>query len=58
MKNQLKPNTKPTKDDELEPWETRISLGSYLKRLTHGGAKHVPRIEETRLDPSQGKPDR
>ena len=57
MKNQSKTNTKHKKDDESEPWETRISLGSYLKRLSNGGAKHVPHVEKTGLDPSQGKPD-
>ena len=58
MKNRTKTNTKQTKDDELEPWETRISLGSYLKRLSKDGAKHVPHVEKTGLDPGQGKLDR
>jgi hypothetical protein len=57
MKNQPKTDTKETKDEELEPWETRISLGSYLKRLSKGGAKHVPDVEKAGLDPSQGQLD-
>ena len=58
MKNQPKTQTKQKKDEELEPWETRLSLGSYLKHLSNGGAKHVPHVEKTGLDPGQGKPDR
>jgi hypothetical protein len=57
MENQTKITTKKTKDDELEPWETRLSLGSYLKRLSDDGAKHVPHVKETGLDPGQGKLD-
>ena len=58
MKNQPKTSTKQKKDDELEPWETRISLGSYLNHLSNDGAKHVPPVEKAGLDPGQGKPDR
>ncbi len=60
MKNQPKTQKKDTeepKDEELEPWETRISLGSYLKHLSKGGAKHVPDVKKAGLDTSQGKPD-
>ncbi len=58
MKNQQKTSIKQDNNGDLEPWETRISLGSYLKRLSNGGAKHVPHVEKTGLDPGQGKPDR
>jgi hypothetical protein len=58
MKNQDETNKKQTEDDDLEPWETRLSLGSYLKHLSKGEDKNVPHVEETRLDPSQGKLDR
>jgi hypothetical protein len=58
MKNQQKTNIKQDKDGGFEPWETRMSLGSYLKRLSNGGAKDVPHVEKTGLDPGQGKPDR
>ncbi len=57
MENQTKTTPKKTKDDELEPWETRLSLGAYLKRLSDDGAKHVSDVEKTGLDPGQGKLD-
>ena len=58
MKNQDDINTKQTEDDELEPWETRLSLGSYLKHLSKGEDRNVPPVEKTRLDPGQGELDR
>jgi len=58
MKNQHKTHVKHRKESESEPWETRLSLGSYLKHLENGGAKHVPHVEKTGLDPGQGQLDR
>lgn len=57
MKKQLETRTKQTQENEPEPWETRLSLGSYLKHLSNGGAEHVDNTEKTRLDSSQGKPN-
>ena len=56
-KNQCETSTKPVKDDEWEPWETRLSLGAYLRHLSKHGADHVESFEKAGLDPSQSKPD-
>ena len=58
MKNQDDINTKQTEDDELEPWETRLSLGSYLKHLSKGEDRNVPHTKKAGLDPGQGELDR
>lgn len=58
MKNQDKTSEKPIDREELEPWETRLSLGSYLKHLSNGETEDVPHVEKTGLDPSQDQSDR